>query len=70
VSGLIHCYTGMLHGEPVTIRTSHVNPPIPTRDMDWCAWIDGREESGMYGHGATEAAALHHLAEQMEEEGA
>jgi hypothetical protein len=30
------------------IVTSHVYPPIPTRDHDWCAFYDGEEEAGNY----------------------
>lgn len=40
------------------IVTSHVFPPIPTRQFDWCAFYDGDEESGNYGYGATEAEAV------------
>lgn len=39
------------------IKTVCVYPPIPTRDFDWCAYIDGDEESGRYGYGKTEAEA-------------
>lgn len=39
------------------IRTSHECPPIPTRDMDWLAWVDGEEEFGS-GHGETEEEAI------------
>lgn len=40
------------------IVTSHVCPPIPIRDMDWCAYFEGEEEAGGYGWGRTEAAAI------------
>jgi hypothetical protein len=41
------------------IITSHVYPPIPTRDHDWCAYRDGDEErSSRYGWGATEQEAI------------
>jgi hypothetical protein len=33
-------------------------PPIPVRQFDWCAYIDGDEEAGRYGHGPTEAEAI------------
>lgn len=40
------------------IVTSYVNPPIPTRQFDWCAHFEGEEEAGGYGYGATEAEAI------------
>lgn len=40
------------------IITSHVYPPIPWRNNDWCAYYDGTEESGNYGWGETEAEAI------------
>lgn len=40
------------------IVTSHIYPPIPVRDWDWCAHYDGEEEAGNYGWGATEAEAI------------
>ena len=40
------------------IVTKHVFPPIPIRSFDWCAYYEGEEESGDYGWGATEAAAI------------
>lgn len=50
------------------IRTSYIYPPIPSRNFDWCAWIDGHEESGQVGYGPTEAAAVMNLKEQLDEE--
>lgn len=41
-----------------TIVTSHINPPIPVRQFDWCAFYDGEEEAGNYGYGATEQDAI------------
>lgn len=35
-----------------------VYPPIPTNAFDWCAYLDGQEENGAYGYGATKAAAI------------
>lgn len=43
-------------GKPIV--TSNVCPPIPVRDMDWCAYPDGEEENGGYGWGATEDEAV------------
>lgn len=41
-----------------TIKTVCFYPPIPIRDMDWAAFIEGHEEDGGYGWGATEAEAI------------
>lgn len=35
----------------------------------WRAWRDGQEESGPYGQGATEMAAIADLIDQEDEEG-
>lgn len=40
------------------IITSFVNPPIPIRTHDWCAFYEGEEEAGDYGWGRTEAEAI------------
>jgi hypothetical protein len=40
------------------IVTSHVYPPIPARNWDWCAHYDGEEEAGNYGWGRTKAEAI------------
>lgn len=45
------------------IVTSNVYPPIPYRSMDWCAYFDGDEESGIRGWGATETEAIDDLLE-------
>ncbi len=49
------------------IVTQHDYPPIPIRTMDWCAYYDGYEESGPYGHGRTESEAIADLIENYEE---
>lgn len=49
------------------IRTSYVYPPIPTRRFDWAAWVDGHEESGQVGYGATEAEAIEELREMLDD---
>lgn len=49
------------------IRTSHIHPPIPERKFDWQAHIDGREESGPYGYGRTEAEAIADLRDQLDD---
>lgn len=45
--------------------TSYVCPPIPWRGADWCAYLDGDEECGPYGFGATEADAVLDLEEWL-----
>jgi hypothetical protein len=49
------------------ITTSHVYPLIPVRTSDWCACIDGHEEDGPYGWGATEAEAIADLMERLDD---
>ena len=49
------------------IRTSHDYPPIPIRNFDWSACVDGTEETGPYGHGRTEAEAIADLEEKLED---
>lgn len=46
------------------IVTSYVYPPIPVRDMDWMANVEGDEE-GPTGRGETEVDALRDLAGQL-----
>lgn len=47
------------------VVTEHVYPPVPFRNMDWAACVEGEEEHGPTGRGATEADALRDLAEQL-----
>ena len=48
------------------IVTECVNPPVPTRQWDWVAYLKGDEEcQNPCGRGPTEAAALRDLAEQL-----
>ena len=42
----------------MNIRAEFVNPPIPIRNFDWMAWIDGMEDYLLFGHGRTKASAL------------
>jgi hypothetical protein len=35
------------------IVTTHIFPPIPDRNHDWCAHFDGEEERGNYGLGVS-----------------
>lgn len=50
------------------IITTHVFPPIPIRSCDWSAHIDGQEEDGPQGWGATEQEAREDLEDQIAEE--
>lgn len=50
------------------IVTSFAYPPIPVRNMDWCAHYDGEEEAGNYGWGATEAEAIRDFMENCKED--
>ena len=50
------------------IITSNLNPPIPIRDFDWCAYFDGEEELGHYGYGRTEAEARQDLLDNYAED--
>lgn len=48
------------------IVTQCVNPPVPTRQWDWVAYIEGDEEAnGPTGRGPTEAEALRDLCERL-----
>jgi hypothetical protein len=40
------------------IVTINCYPPIPCRQFDWCAYVDGDEESGQYGYGRSESEAI------------
>ena len=48
------------------IVTDLVYPPIPIRDYDWNAWVDGEEEC-ITGWGRTEEAAIADLKEQLDQ---
>lgn len=48
------------------IKTEYVRPPVPTRQWDWVAYIEGDEEGDWpTGRGPTEAEALRDLCEQL-----
>lgn len=47
----------------IKIITKYNPPPIPRRDFDWCAYVDGQEENGKYGWGYTKAEAISDLFE-------
>lgn len=43
-------------------------PPIPLRNMDWIAYVDGQEEEGNYGYGKTRREAIESLLEVLDDE--
>ena len=46
--------------------TRCIAPPVPTRQWDWVAFVQGDEEAnGPTGRGPTEAEALLDLCEQL-----
>ncbi len=47
------------------IITDLVYPPIPIRNHDWQACIEGKEEDGPYGYGTTEQEAIEDLTDQL-----
>lgn len=52
---------------PRKIITDFVYPPIPIREVDWRATLDGYEPGDPMGIGPTEAAAIADLEEQIKE---
>jgi len=38
-------------------------PPVPSKQFQYCAWYDGREEGGPHGYGHHPFAALQDLLE-------
>ncbi len=66
----------ILYVNGIRVRTDCVQPPIPTRDMDWSAVndetydvdcdADGFFSTDPIGRGATERAAIDDLFEQLE----
>lgn len=49
------------------LKTCHIRPPIPIRQFDWHAYLEGQEEAGPNGYGATEAEAIADLEAQLED---
>lgn len=49
------------------ICTEFVYPPIPDRNYDWQAWVEGEEESNICGRGRTESDAVAELLATLEE---
>jgi len=52
-----------------SIVTAREYPPIPIRQFDWRAWIDGYEETHPTGWGSTEIGAVEDLKAQLIEDG-
>lgn len=50
------------------INTRHEFPPIPIRSFDWVATDDNFDLGCPIGYGATEAAAIADLLQQLEDE--
>jgi hypothetical protein len=51
---------------PPKIVTSHVFPPIPSRNFDWSVVTDNYEPGAPVGFGPTKQAAVADLLEQIE----
>jgi len=52
----------------MNIVTTYDPPPIPIRDFDWSAYVEGEYDIGQpIGHGKTEADAIADLITQIEE---
>jgi len=49
-----------------TILLNNIFPPIPPRQFDWEALLDGYEPGDPVGHGATRLDAVKDLLEQIE----
>ena len=49
------------------ISVDYIWPPIPTRQFDWSAVVDGHEDHGPYGYGPTKDAAVADLMLRLEE---
>lgn len=50
------------------IVTEYVAPPIPLRDWDWLAYVEGADDEGdlgLTGYGPTSDAAYRDLAEKL-----
>jgi hypothetical protein len=54
---------------PLCLVVTPIYPPVPSTRFDWCAYIDGQEESGRYGYGPTREAAVAELFESIDEAG-
>jgi hypothetical protein len=62
-------YTAALAMVDRPVVTSHVYPPIPVRDFDWCAYFDDvGADCSPYGWGRTEAEAKQDLLDNYGED--
>jgi hypothetical protein len=43
------------------VRFTYDHPPIPVRNFDWRAYLDGYEEDGLYGSGPSKLKAIQDL---------
>lgn len=57
-----------MEGSAMTIKTTHMFPPIPERCFDWLATVDEMNEDSPQGWGATEAIAIADLKNQLEDQ--
>lgn len=51
--------------KPLCLIVDCIYPPIPIRQFDWAAYVDGHED-GVVGYGPTREAAVADLYEQLE----
>lgn len=51
----------------MSIVIQHVNPPFPGSNYDWCAFPEGKEETGPYGWGKTKLEAVVDLYDSLSE---
>lgn len=47
------------------IIIDYVHPPVPIRTYDYVAYVEGTEEYGPYGWGATRRDALYTLRDEL-----
>lgn len=50
----------------ICYQTTHIFPPIPLRDFDWCAVSDSYEGGDPIGYGRTQQEAIDNLHEMIE----
>ena len=51
-----------------TVKVVYIGPPIPVRECDWGAYVDGYEEDGISAYGDEPWTALRELADTLEDE--
>lgn len=67
LKGSLPSHFDRLEAADFDVRTTHVYPPIPIRDFDWSATLDGYEPGEPIGWGRTEAEAIADLKEKLED---